>query len=85
MLRVGWGYDIHRLTPGYRLVLGGVSFPDSPAGFNTHSDGDVVAHALIDALCGALADGSLGQYFPEDAPEDRMPGALNFSVGFCRC
>ena len=78
MLRVGWGYDIHRLTPGYRLVLGGVTFPDSPSGFNTHSDGDVVAHALIDALCGALADGSLGQYFPEDAPEDQDARSIEF-------
>jgi 2-C-methyl-D-erythritol 2,4-cyclodiphosphate synthase len=78
VLRVGWGYDIHRLTPGYRLVLGGVMFPDSPAGFDTHSDGDVVAHALIDALCGALADGSLGQYFPEDAPEDQDARSIEF-------
>jgi 2-C-methyl-D-erythritol 2,4-cyclodiphosphate synthase len=78
VLRVGWGYDIHRLTSGYPLVLGGVSFPDCPAGFNTHSDGDVVAHALIDALCGALADGSLGQYFPEDAPEDQDARSIEF-------
>lgn len=78
MLRVGWGYDIHRLTTGYPLVLGGVTFPDSLSGFNTHSDGDVVAHAVIDALCGAIADGSLGQYFPEDAPEDQDARSIEF-------
>jgi 2-C-methyl-D-erythritol 2,4-cyclodiphosphate synthase len=74
----GWGYDIHRLTPGYSLVLGGVTFPDCGSGFNTHSDGDVVAHAVIDALCGAIADGSLGQYFPEDAPEDQDARSIEF-------
>jgi 2-C-methyl-D-erythritol 2,4-cyclodiphosphate synthase len=58
--------------------LGGVRFHECPAGFNTHSDGDVVAHALIDALCGALADGSLGQYFPEDAPEDQDARSIEF-------
>jgi len=82
VLRVGWGYDIHRLTPGHRLVLGGVVFPDSPTGFDTHSDGDVVAHALIDALCGALADRSLGHYFPEDAPEDQDAKSIEFLSRF---
>jgi 2-C-methyl-D-erythritol 2,4-cyclodiphosphate synthase len=80
--RVGWGYDIHRLIPGYPLVLGGVTFDDAFAGFNTHSDGDVVAHAIIDALCGALADGSLGQYFPEDAPEDQDARSIEFLSRF---
>jgi 2-C-methyl-D-erythritol 2,4-cyclodiphosphate synthase len=61
MVRIGWGYDIHRLFPGRRTVLGGVDFPDFPHGFDTHSDGDVVAHAIIDAIAGALAVGSLAR------------------------
>lgn len=78
MLRIGWGYDIHRLEEGYPLVLGGVDFPSSSKGFNTHSDGDVVAHAIIDALCGALAAGSLGDYFPEDDPADQDARSIEF-------
>ncbi len=78
MLRIGWGYDIHRLAHGFPLVLAGVDFPTFPKGFNTHSDGDVVAHALVDALCGALADGSLGDYFPEDDPNDQDARSIEF-------
>jgi 2-C-methyl-D-erythritol 2,4-cyclodiphosphate synthase len=55
MLRIGWGYDIHRLHDGFPTVLGGVDFPDFPRGFDTHSDDDVVAHATIDALAIALS------------------------------
>jgi len=77
-LRIGWGYDIHRLEEGFPLVLGGVDFPSSQKGFHTHSDGDVVAHALIDALCGALAAGSLGDYFPEDDPADQDARSIDF-------
>jgi 2-C-methyl-D-erythritol 2,4-cyclodiphosphate synthase len=82
MLRIGWGYDIHRLEEGFPLVLGGVDFPASPKGFNTHSDGDVVAHAIIDALCGAMADGSLGDYFPEDDPNDQDARSIEFLQRF---
>jgi 2-C-methyl-D-erythritol 2,4-cyclodiphosphate synthase len=82
MLRIGWGYDIHRLFPGYLTVLGGVAFPDFDKGFNTHSDGDVVAHAIIDALAGALAIGSLGDYFPEDDPADQDASSIEFLERF---
>ena len=82
MVRIGWGYDIHGLFPGYRTVLGGVEFPDFPHGFNTHSDGDVVAHAIIDALAGALAVGSLGDYFPEDDPDDQDARSIEFLERF---
>lgn len=81
-LRTGWGYDIHRLEEDYPLVLGGVDFPTSPTGFNTHSDGDVVAHAVIDALAGALGAGSLGDYFAEDAPEDQDARSIDFLTRF---
>lgn len=81
-VRIGWGYDIHRLYPGHPTVLGGVDFPDFPRGFDTHSDGDVVAHAIIDALVGALGIGSLGDYFPEDDPADQDARSIQFLTRF---
>jgi 2-C-methyl-D-erythritol 2,4-cyclodiphosphate synthase len=75
--RVGSGHDIHRLVEGYTLVLGGVHVP-SPVGFNTHSDGDVLSHALVDALAGAIADGDLGTHFPEDDPDAEDAVSLEF-------
>lgn len=65
--RVGLGYDIHRLAPGRRLVLGGVEL-EHPQGLVGHSDGDVLLHAVMDALLGAAALGDLGTQFPSDDP-----------------
>jgi len=79
--RVGLGYDIHRLVPGKPLVLGGVPVP-ADHGFDTHSDGDVLSHAVIDALAGALADGDLGTHFPEDDPAADDARSLDFVVEF---
>jgi 2-C-methyl-D-erythritol 2,4-cyclodiphosphate synthase len=62
-LRIGQGYDVHRLVPGRRLVLGGVEIPH-PLGLDGHSDADVLLHALGDALLGAAAAGDLGDHFP---------------------
>ena len=62
-VRSGIGYDIHRLVPGRRLILGGISI-DHPTGLAGHSDGDVLAHAIMDALLGATALGDLGTHFP---------------------
>ena len=62
-MRVGLGYDSHRFEQGRRRVLGGVTIPDH-AGLAGHSDGDAVAHALIDALLGAAGDGDIGSHFP---------------------
>src|ERR1035437_5234435 len=81
--RTGIGHDIHRLLPGYALVLGGVTIP-APMGFETHSDGDVLCHALIDALAGAIADGDLGTHFPEDDPEAEDARSLDFVRAFAR-
>jgi 2-C-methyl-D-erythritol 2,4-cyclodiphosphate synthase len=80
-LRTGIGWDIHRLVPGRRLVLGGVEVP-APAGFDTHSDGDVLSHAVVDALAGASADGDLGTHFPEDDPDADEARSLDFVVAF---
>lgn len=63
MIRTGIGFDIHRFAPGRKLVLGGVEIP-SPDGLEGHSDADVLCHALADALLGAVADGDIGQHFP---------------------
>jgi 2-C-methyl-D-erythritol 2,4-cyclodiphosphate synthase len=62
--RVGNGYDVHRLAEGLPLVLGGVKIPHTK-GCVAHSDGDVLIHALCDALLGALALGDIGQHFPD--------------------
>ncbi|GAA2110175.1 2-C-methyl-D-erythritol 2,4-cyclodiphosphate synthase [Microlunatus panaciterrae] len=75
--RVGLGHDLHRLEPGGALVLGGVLI-DAPVGFVTHSDGDVLCHAIVDAMAGALADGDLGTHFPEDDPEAEDARSLDF-------
>lgn len=71
-LRVGLGYDVHRLTPGRPCVLGGVTIPH-PSGPEGHSDGDAVLHALIDALTGAAGLDDVGTLFPDDDP--RYAGA----------
>lgn len=67
MLKIGQGYDVHRLVPGRRLVLGGVEIP-SPVGLAGHSDADVLVHAVIDALLGSLALGDIGTLYPDTDP-----------------
>ncbi|MGI6468587.1 MAG: 2-C-methyl-D-erythritol 2,4-cyclodiphosphate synthase [Syntrophomonadaceae bacterium] len=64
-MRIGIGYDVHRLVAGRRLVLGGVDIPHS-AGLLGHSDADVLLHAICDALLGAAALGDIGRHFPPD-------------------
>lgn len=80
-VRTGLGHDIHRLFPGKKLVLGGVHVP-AEIGFDTHSDGDVLSHAVIDALAGAMADGDLGTHFPEDDPDAEDARSLEFVRSF---
>ena len=67
MTRFGMGYDVHRLTEGRRLVLGGVEVPHA-LGLLGHSDADVLLHALSDALLAAAALGDIGQHFPDTDP-----------------
>lgn len=66
MIRFGIGYDVHKLASGRQLILGGVTIPHD-LGLEAHSDGDVLIHAVIDALLGAAALGDIGQYFPMTA------------------
>jgi len=66
-LRIGFGFDVHRLVAGRPLILGGVKIPFSK-GLLGHSDGDVLVHAVIDALLGAMGVGDIGQHFPDTDP-----------------
>ena len=75
--RIGHGYDVHRLTAGQGIVLGGVSIPCDFA-LVAHSDGDVALHALCDALLGALALGDIGKHFPDTDP--RYAGADSLTL-----
>jgi 2-C-methyl-D-erythritol 2,4-cyclodiphosphate synthase len=77
-LRVGIGVDAHALVAGVPLVLGGVAFPDEPAGLAGHSDGDVIAHALIDAVLGAAGLGDIGTLFPSG--EERWKGSSSLDL-----
>lgn len=63
-LRIGHGYDVHAFMPGDHITLGGVKIPHKRA-FRAHSDGDVLVHAVCDALLGAIAAGDIGQHFPD--------------------
>ncbi|MBL1262936.1 2-C-methyl-D-erythritol 2,4-cyclodiphosphate synthase [Candidatus Methylomicrobium oryzae] len=68
MIRVGQGYDVHRFNEGDHIILGGVTIPYEK-GLEAHSDGDVVLHALADALLGAAALGDIGKHFPDTDPQ----------------
>jgi 2-C-methyl-D-erythritol 2,4-cyclodiphosphate synthase len=73
---VGMGFDVHAFAPGRPLMLGGVRF-DAPEGLGGHSDGDVVCHALADALLGAVALGDVGEHLPETDPAFAGIGGLD--------
>jgi 2-C-methyl-D-erythritol 2,4-cyclodiphosphate synthase len=77
MLRVGTGYDLHRLEPGRRLILGGVHIPHE-TGLAGHSDADVLAHAVTDAILGAAGAGDIGQHFPDT--DVRWKGASSLDL-----
>jgi 2-C-methyl-D-erythritol 2,4-cyclodiphosphate synthase len=70
MFRVGLGHDTHRLAPGLPLTIGGVLVPHE-SGFVAHSDGDVLLHAVTDAVLGALALGDIGEWFPDTDPQHK--------------
>jgi len=86
MHKIGFGYDIHRLEAGRRLVLGGTDIP-AAAGLLGHSDGDALVHAVIDALLGALGEGDIGAHFPDTDPRfegARSTGMLESVMGLFR-
>lgn len=74
-MRIGQGYDLHRLEAGRPLILGGVTIPHEK-GLAGHSDADVLAHAITDALLGAVALGNIGQLFPDTDPEFKDADSL---------
>jgi len=71
-MRIGHGYDVHRLVEGRKLILGGVDIPYAK-GLLGHSDADVLLHAISDAILGAIAEGDIGRHFPDTDP--RYKGA----------
>jgi 2-C-methyl-D-erythritol 2,4-cyclodiphosphate synthase len=75
IFKVGFGYDVHRLVEGETLILGGVTVPYE-RGLLGYSDGDVLAHAIIDAILGALGKGDIGRYFPDSDPAYRGADSL---------
>jgi 2-C-methyl-D-erythritol 2,4-cyclodiphosphate synthase len=68
IIRIGNGYDVHRLVAGRKLILGGIDIPHS-TGLDGHSDADVLLHALCDALLGAVGAGDIGAHFPDTDPQ----------------
>jgi 2-C-methyl-D-erythritol 2,4-cyclodiphosphate synthase len=77
MTRAGIGYDLHRLAEGRKLIVGGIELP-FPKGSVGHSDGDVLAHALCDALLGAAGLGDIGTHFPDTDPKWKDASSLRF-------
>ena len=76
-LRIGQGWDVHRIAPGRPLILGGVAIP-SEFGLDGHSDADVLSHAVTDALLGAAALGDIGMHFPDSDPRWKNADSLQF-------
>jgi 2-C-methyl-D-erythritol 4-phosphate cytidylyltransferase/2-C-methyl-D-erythritol 2,4-cyclodiphosphate synthase len=82
-MRIGHGYDVHRLTEGRKLILGGVEIPYEK-GLLGHSDADVLTHALMDALLGAAALGDIGQLFPDSDPRYAGADSVELLREVCR-
>ncbi|HVR75779.1 MAG TPA: 2-C-methyl-D-erythritol 2,4-cyclodiphosphate synthase [Planctomycetota bacterium] len=82
MFRIGLGFDNHRLARGRPLVLGGISIP-SDVGEEAHSDGDVLLHALCDALYGAAGQGDIGEHFPDSDPRWKGQSSDHFLREAC--
>lgn len=76
-MRIGIGYDSHRLVEGRRLIIGGVDIPFEK-GSLAHSDGDVLCHAIIDALIGAMGEGDIGRHFPDT--DEKWRGASSIML-----
>ena len=81
-MRIGHGYDVHRLTAGRKLILGGVEIPFE-LGLEGHSDADVLLHAVMDALLGAAGLGDIGQHFPDTDPRYEGISSLRWCGRSC--
>jgi len=81
-IRVGQGWDTHRIVAGRPLILGGVAIP-SEFGLEGHSDADVLSHAITDAILGAIAAGDIGMHFPDTDPRWKGAGSLRFLQHAC--
>ena len=79
MIRIGHGYDVHRLVPDRKLILGGVEIPHE-TGLLGHSDADVLTHAIMDSLLGAAALGDIGKMFPDSDPAYLGADSLRLAV-----
>lgn len=79
MARVGLGYDVHRLVPGRKLILGGICIPFEK-GLLGHSDADVLLHAACDALLGAAGMGDIGEHFPDTDPQYKDASSIDLLV-----
>lgn len=78
-IRIGHGYDVHRLTEGRKMIIGGVEIP-SEVGFLGHSDADLLLHAIMDALLGAAALGDIGRHFPDSDEKYRGVSSMHLLV-----
>jgi len=78
-LRIGHGYDVHKLVENRRLVLGGVNIPHN-LGLLGHSDADVLIHAIMDVIIGALGEGDIGKHFPDTSEEFKDISSMNLLV-----
>jgi len=76
-IATGFGYDVHAFTPNRKLILGGIEIPH-PLGLEGHSDADVLIHALVDAILGAIGEGDIGRHFPDSDPMHKNRCSLDF-------
>ena len=83
MFRIGHGYDVHKLVEGRKLILGGVEIPHT-TGLLGHSDADVLAHAIMDAMLGALAMGDIGHLFPDNDDSFKGADSMKLMEEVCR-
>ena len=81
--RIGHGYDVHQLTEGRRLIIGGVDIPHEK-GLLGHSDADVLVHAVIDSLFGAAALGDIGTHFPDTSPDYKDADSIELLKASCK-
>lgn len=83
MFRIGHGYDVHRLSEGRKLILGGVEIPHT-VGLLGHSDADVLVHAIMDSMLGALALGDIGHFFPDTDEKYKGADSMKLLGEVCR-